>query len=119
MKKIELTNKDLIPMMLILFGELAIISALGNLEPKRRYTKKWRELEDTLSPIVDDIHKVGKFLDYCFKTSSQIRENENMEAKTLIVQFLEVLEHIEDKEVKADIEKIFVGIQRRKNEKSN
>ena len=112
MKLINFTQKDIPILIQVLFSELLLISSFGLIEKKHRYTTKFRELQEKLEPIADDIHSVGKHLDYCFDKSSSIKPNETAEIKDIIVKLLLILENLEEKSVKDGIDKIVADLKR-------
>jgi len=99
MKKINYTQKDISPHMLILVAEVALISASGDIGERSRYTKKWDEVDEELRAITERIHSLATFLDYCRETSGQIRENDLNRDKVLAWALMEILKNIEKPEV--------------------
>ena len=97
--KINLTQKDLPIMTMILFCELVGISVDEMLKKKRRYTTKWRQFQDFLIPITDKLHTLGSFLDYCFQNSGSLRENDMNHAKYQIAQVIMILENLDNPKV--------------------
>jgi len=95
MRKINYTKREFSPHLLLLFAELSLISAIGDLKHRSRYTKKWNELLAELSPIVDKTHNLVSFLDDCFQNSS-VPENELNSDKMILFQLIEIIENVDD-----------------------
>ncbi len=97
--KVNLTQKDLPIMSMLLFCELILISVDTILIKKHRYTKKWRQVQNFLFPLVDKFRSIGSFLSYCFLSSGSLRENEMNETINQVNQVVLVLENMEDPRV--------------------
>ena len=99
MKAINFTKKDISPMLLLYFSELCLLSTIGDLKTRARYTKKWTEVIEKIQPMVDENHSIVMFLDYCFNKSA-IPESELDETKILLFLMIDILENLSKKEVK-------------------
>ncbi len=116
MKKINYTKKDTSPHLLMLLSEMSILSAIGDLEDRNRYTKKWRELLEKLRPIVAETHSLVSYLDYCYEKSAMPSE-ELMATKTYLMIILEMIENISDINVQRTLPKIVEAIKKAKENK--
>ena len=94
MKKINFTQKDLNLLVTLYFGELASLSALGQIKEKQQHTKKYDEVIEVLEEPVEKIHSVVEFLDYCKNQSSQIGDNDDLFIKNNVFNLLKLVENL-------------------------
>lgn len=125
MKKIDFTHKELSPHILILLSEFALMSGLSDLQDRSiKYsgrskggTTKFDELIDQTQPVLNQIRSITAFMDYCYQTSSSVRENELIADKNLIVDITRILMNIDDKEIVKKVKELGTLAQKKWNEK--
>ena len=105
MKKINFTNRETNVFGLMMFAELGMISANGEIGRRTPYTKKWNEFFPELQKVTEDIHKLTAFLDYCFNTSG-IPENELDSIKIQAKLFVDILLKVEHPEIRLGVHEL-------------
>jgi len=116
-KTLVLTHKDSSIILLIHLSELALRSALGDIEHRSKFSTKWREVHSILQPQLLIIEELIESLQEKWLSSPSLKENDMVRDMTLIQNIVSILINIGHPEVDKAVRDITIIIDKIKNER--
>jgi len=109
-KSIVLTNKDSSTVLLIHLCELALRSALGDIEHRSKFSDKWREVNNELQPYLIGINETVEYLQERWLASPSLKENDMVRDIYVLQGIVNILINIGEPEVDKALRDIVVLI---------
>jgi len=101
--KINYTQKEKSPHLLLLMAELSMMSAIGDIKKRSKFTKKFDGLLEEIGDIEEQNHKIVNYLDYCYCNSDAMKENDLAHDKYLLSNLVNIFLAIDNKEIEKAI----------------
>ena len=116
MTKINFTQREISPFLLLNLGVLAFMSAHGDLSKRSKFTSKFNDILPQIEKLADSSDRLLAFLENCMDESNLIPEQELLTSKIHLMMILEIIENISNKDVRRKLTEAATVIAKLKGE---